>query len=81
MAGGNKLPGDYAIDALSIEADRRRKVLGRAYSYGQLVADTTQEERERIVDTYRAEFKKKKGRGCTHSFFHEADTEDCGAGT
>lgn len=47
------LPADYAIDGLSLEASRRAKALGRPYSYGQLIADTTPEERERIVESYR----------------------------
>lgn len=52
---GKKLPGDYAIDALAVEAERRAGILGRPdYSYGKLVADTTPEQRERIADDYRA---------------------------
>lgn len=47
------LPEDYAIDALAIEADRRREMLGRPYSYGKLVADTTLEERSVIAEKYR----------------------------
>lgn len=53
-----KLPEDYAIDALSLEAERRSKVLGRPYSYGQLVADTTIAQRKEIVEEYR------RGAGC-----------------
>lgn len=49
------LPADYAIDGLSLEASRRAKKLGRPYSYGQLIADTTEAEREQIVERYRAE--------------------------
>ena len=58
------LPADYAIDGLSLEADRRAKALGRPYSYGQLVADTTEAQREKIVESYRvaAMEAKKKGR-------------------
>lgn len=48
-----KLPADYAIDALALETDRRREKLGRAYSYGQLIADTTQTQREQIAEDYR----------------------------
>lgn len=72
MGQSKKLPGDYAIDALSLEAERRAKKMNRPdYSYGKLIADTTPEERERIADTYRAEYRRKRGRGCTHSFFDE----------
>lgn len=79
MGSYGKLPEDYAIDALSLEAQRRGKLIGDPhYSYGQLVADTTEEERERIADCYRAEYRRKQGRGYTHSFFQEADKE-CGA--
>ena len=48
------IPSDYAIDALSMEAERRRKKKGLVrYSYGQLVADTTEAERETIAEAYR----------------------------
>lgn len=59
-----KLPADYAIDALALETDRRRKALGRSYSYGQLVADTTLAQREQIAEDYRENMVKagKKGR-------------------
>ena len=76
MSSWGKLPADYAIDALSKEAERRAKKMNRPdYSYGKLIADTTPEERERIVDAYRAECRRKKGHGCTHSFFEESDSE------
>ena len=56
-----KLPEDYAIDALAVEVDRRKKKLNRPdYSYGKLVADTTPQERERICDEYRARKERKK---------------------
>ena len=48
-----KLPADYAIDGLALEADRKAKQLGRAYSYGMLVADTTLQQREEIAEGYR----------------------------
>lgn len=57
------LPADYAIDGLSLEAERRSKVLGRPYSYGQLVADTTEAQRERIVENYRVAAMAAKKRG------------------
>ncbi len=50
-----KLPADYALNALAEEAERRRKKMGALkYNYGMLVADTTEEEREQIVERYRA---------------------------
>ena len=69
-----KLPEDYAIDALSTEALRRGKEMGRSYSYGQLVADTTEEERERIVDEHKKGFRRKSAAG-TRSEFGKADQD------
>lgn len=57
-----KLPEDYAIDALSLEAERRSKLMGRPYSYGQLVADTTIAQRQEIAEAYRRGAVRKKGR-------------------
>ena len=50
----DQLRNDYAVDALVLEVDRRRKdkPCGR-YSYGKLVADTDPEERKVIADRYR----------------------------
>jgi len=47
----DKSRGDFAIHALVEEVERRKgkHACGR-YSYGKLVADTTPEERERIVE-------------------------------
>lgn len=73
-----KLPADYAIDALAVEADRRRKLLGRPYSYGQLVADTSESHREEMAEEYRKQFKRKHRKGGTKSFFSEADQEGAG---
>ncbi len=50
---GKHLPNDYAIDALTAETRRRERALGRPYSYGQLVAATTREEREQLAEDYR----------------------------
>lgn len=51
---GKKLPADHAIDALVAEVERRRRLSGyRGYSYGKLIADTTEEERREIVKRYR----------------------------
>lgn len=55
-----KLPGDYRLDALASEAIRRSGKLGRPYSYGKLVAETTREERDRIVEEYADRRKRKK---------------------
>lgn len=51
--GYSRIPLDYPIDALALEASRRSRILGRPYSYGQLIADTTPEEREKIAEEYR----------------------------
>lgn len=61
--GDVKLPEDYAIDGLSLEADRRAKQLGRPYSYGQLIADTTENQREEIVEDYRVQAEKAERQG------------------
>ena len=48
---------DLALTALAVEAERRRKAKGLIrYNYGDLVADTTLEERQQIIENY------KKGR-------------------
>ena len=62
------------MDALSSEAIRRGKKLGRPYSYGQLVADTTEEEREKIAEDYKAAFRRKGGGG-TRSEFTKTDQD------
>lgn len=51
--GYSKVPADYAVDALSLEASRRASQLGQPYSYGRLIADTTREQREEIAENYR----------------------------
>lgn len=55
-----KLPADYAIDALALEADRRRKAGSPQYSYGKLVADTTACQREKISEEYKRKFGRRK---------------------
>ena len=47
------LRNDFAIDALALEVDRRKPTKGSSYSYGHLVADTTEAERQVIADRYR----------------------------
>lgn len=45
---------DLAITALAVEAECRRKRKGMIrYNYGDLVADTTPEERQRIIEDYK----------------------------
>lgn len=52
-----------ALAALSAEAERRRVAMGRLrYSYGDLVADTTPEDRAAIVAQYRRERHRVGGR-------------------
>lgn len=69
---GKKLPADYAIDAFALEAERRGKALGRPYSYGKLVADTTKEEREEILSAYREGGRKRRS---TKSVFMEKNED------
>lgn len=45
---------DWALTALTVEAERRRKERGLLrYGYGHLMAETTPEERERIIREYK----------------------------
>lgn len=68
-----KLSEDYPIDALALEADRRAKKLGRRYSYGMLIADTTPQERLEISEQYRC---KKLRSGETAKYHRRSDKED-----
>lgn len=61
--GYSAIPADYPVDALALEATRRGRALGRPYSYGQLVADTTREQREELAESYRCELAKAIRRG------------------
>lgn len=48
------LESDLAITALAVEAERRRKARGLIrYNYGDLVAETTREERKQIIENYK----------------------------
>lgn len=77
--GQKKAAADDAIDALCIEATRRGKRMNRPdYSYGKLVADTTEAERLGIVEKYRARKRRKQVMGGTRSYFDEADEEGAG---
>ena len=67
-----KLSEDYPIDALSLEADRRAKKLGRRYSYGMLIADTTPQERQVISEQYRS---RKLRSGETEKYRRSSDKE------
>ena len=72
MRKRRKLPSDYAIDAMALEVDRRAKRMhDPSYSYGKLIADTTEAERTQIADTYRADYGKRKGHTCTQALFEE----------
>lgn len=57
MSDEQNLPADFAILALTAECERRGGI-----SYGQLVAHTTLQERERIVEEYRVGQKKDRTR-------------------
>lgn len=60
---GKQLPADWRIDALCLEADRRRMERGiLGYSYGQLMKDTTEAQRESIYEKYLKERKRRPGR-------------------
>lgn len=67
-----KLSEDYPIDALALEADRRAKKLGRRYSYGMLIADTTPQERLEISEQYRS---KKLRSGETEKYRRSSNKE------
>ena len=69
---GKKLPADYAIDAFALEAERRGKAMGRPYSYGKLMADTSTEEREEILLAYREGGRKRRS---TKSVFMEKNED------
>ncbi len=52
---------DWALTALTVEAERRRRERGLLrYGYGHLMAETTPEEREQII----REYKRRKKRRC-----------------
>lgn len=63
-----------ALDALSLEVERRRKLPGNhQYSYGKLIADTTEAQRKEIVDKYRRGHRRSDGRRA--SVYQESDDE------
>lgn len=64
-----KLPGDYRLDSLAKEADRRAKKSGLPYSYGKLVADTTESQRDEIAEDYRRNYRRSHEKcGQRHGF-------------
>lgn len=73
MAKYNGLPGDFAVEALAMEADRRHRQIRRPYSYGKLVAETTEAERREIVNAYR---KRRSRRAEAPCFTRKKDQEE-----
>lgn len=73
MTMAAKLSEDYPINALALEADRRAKQLGRRYSYGMLIADTTPQERQEITEKYQ---RKKLRSGETEKCRRSSDKDD-----
>lgn len=66
---------DLAITALTLEAERRRKAKGLLrYNYGDLMADTTPEERQRIIENYKIRQKRRSRE--TGERFTEVDDGD-----
>lgn len=57
MGLNRRMPGDFAVVALSLEADQR------GTSYGKLVAATTEEEREQITEKWKRLLYEKEGLG------------------
>ena len=67
---------DIALSALATEAERRRKARGLLrFSYGDLVAETTLEERQEIIERYKKDRRRRGGK--TGERFSKAnDKED-----
>lgn len=64
---------DHRMAALILEVERRRKQTGfHDYSYGKLIADTTPEQRQEIVDRYKENRRRATGAA---GRFQEADDE------
>lgn len=71
-----RLPADYAIDAMAREVERRRKLPGKhQYSYGKLIADTTEESRSLIAEEYRRSHGR-SGQKNTTTYQEPNDKED-----
>ena len=67
---------DIALSALAAEAERRRKARGLLrFSYGDLVAETSLEERQEIIERYKKDRRRRGGK--TGERFSKAnDKED-----
>ena len=80
MAEGTSLgrtQSDINLTALAIEAERRRKERGLIrYNYGDLVAEITPEERQRIIDDYRKKLGRKKNKSAGERFQEPDDKKD-----
>ena len=81
MAKSRKLPGDYAIDALSLEVERRKKKGDYRCSYGKLVADTTPAQRKEITEQYRRELLTGKVGGVQQNRLPGDRGGSCGGGS
>ena len=67
---------DLALTALAVEAERRRKARGLIrYNYGDLVADTTPEERQQIIENYKTG-RRHKDPKAEERFVEAIDKED-----
>ena len=80
MAEGTSLgrtQSDINLTALAIEAERRRIQRGLIrYNYGDLVAEITPEERQRIIDDYRKKLGRKKNKSAGERFQGPDDKKD-----
>ena len=76
MGSKKNLPEDFAIDAMALEAERRGKAMGRAYSYGKLMADTSKEEREEILRAYRVGGRKRSSSTKSAFLAEDRDAEE-----
>lgn len=67
---------DLMLTALAVEAERRRKSRGMIrYNYGDLVADTTPEERQEILRSYKKQHAR-RGTGMKEWFAETDDEKD-----
>lgn len=67
---------DIALSALAAEAERRRKARGLLrFSYGDLVAETSLEERQEIIEAYKKD-RRRRVDGTGERFAKPNDKED-----
>ena len=67
---------DLALTALAVEAERRRKARSLIrYNYGDLVAETTLEERQRIIENYQKD-RRRRDTESGERFIEANDKED-----